>query len=189
MPIFIAFAAFVLVVYAHRQGVRLPSWLRQGSFGATKRSGGQKSGVRTAFLEMVLDHDSGAMEGTCLKGRFATRKLSALGRDDLLLLLAELNSADAQGELLLEAYLDRRWPDWRDAWTTRKAKENSRSSARSGVDLSEAYDVLGLKPGATRDEISAAHRRLMMKMHPDHGGSAYLASRINQARDALLLNR
>ena len=53
-------AAFVLVLYAHRQGVTLPSWLSQGSFGAAKKSAGQKSGVRTAFLEMVLDHDSGA---------------------------------------------------------------------------------------------------------------------------------
>jgi hypothetical protein len=169
MPIFIAFAAFVLVLYAHRQGVTLPSWLSQGAFGpVAKKSAGQKSGVRTEFLEMVLDHDSGAMDGTCLKGRFATRKLSTLTRDELLLLLGELDSSDAQGELLLEAYLDRRWPEWRDERTSDEAKGQSRSRTRNGLDVNEAYDVLGIKPGASRGEISAAHRRLMMKMHPDH---------------------
>ena len=186
MPIFIAFAAFVLVLYAHRQGVTLPSWLTQASNGGSKRSTGQRSGVRTAFLEMVLDHDSGAMHGTCLRGRFATRTLSSLGRDELLHLLGEVEGADAQSVLLLEAYLDRRLPDWRDARKRDSGKANSRSGSKSGLDRNEAYHLLGVKPGASADEVRAAHRRLMRKMHPDHGGPVHLASRINQARDLLL---
>jgi DnaJ homolog subfamily C member 19 len=50
----------------------------------------------------------------------------------------------------------------------------------------EAYEVLGLKPGADEDAIHAAHRRLMRTAHPDAGGSDWLASRVNQARDVLL---
>jgi hypothetical protein len=50
----------------------------------------------------------------------------------------------------------------------------------------EAYQILGLKPGADADAIHAAHRRLMRAAHPDTGGSDWLASRINQARDVLL---
>jgi DnaJ family protein C protein 19 len=50
----------------------------------------------------------------------------------------------------------------------------------------EAYQVLGLQPGASEENIRAAHRRLMQAAHPDHGGSDWLAARINQARDILL---
>jgi hypothetical protein len=185
VPVFIAFAAFVLLVFGHRFGLPIRSWVVSGEpFGAKRKSPGQKSGVRTAALEMVLDHDSGRMEGRCLKGRFSGRELSSLVESDLLQLLDELRFTDPQGAVLVEAYLDRRCGGWRDRSENReKAKRGSRGATMT---VNEAYDVLGLKPGAKEEHIRAAHRRLMMKFHPDQGGSTYLAARINEAKEVLL---
>ena len=186
MPVFIAFAAFLLLVFGHRFGLPIRSWVVSGEpFGTKRKSPGQKSGVRTAALEMVLDHDSGRMEGRCLKGRFNGRELSSLVESELLQLLDELRSTDPQGAVLVEAYLDRRYVGWRDRKTEsrEKAKRGPRGATMT---VNEAYDVLGLKPGAKEEHIRAAHRRLMMKFHPDQGGSTYLAARINEAKEVLL---
>jgi hypothetical protein len=188
LPVFVAFAAFMLIVYGNRLGLPVPPWPGfEGLFRAPRKSSGQQSGVRTETIEMVLDHDSGRMEGKCLKGRFAGRDLSSLRDAELFQLLEDIGSTDMQGAALLEAYLDRRCRGWRDR-RSREAKEEAKQPRnRAGrMDRKEAYDVLGLKPGAREPEIRAAHRRLMMKLHPDQGGSTYLASRINEAKDVLL---
>ena len=137
---------------------------------------------------MELDHDSGRMEGRCLKGRFAGRQLSALGDAVVLQLLEEISATDAQGALLLEAYLDRRCQGWRERRSGGASRDESKHPRDHTGRMSrkEAYDVLDLKPGATEAEIRSAHRRLMIKLHPDQGGSTYLASRINEAKDVLL---
>ena len=192
LPVFVAFAAFMLIIYGHRLGLPVPPWPGfEGLFRPPRKSAGQKSGVRTDTLEMVLDHDSGHMDGRCLKGRFAGRALSSLRDDDVLKLLDEIGATDPQGAALLEAYLDRRLQGWRD----RRAEDAPRGDARrprnqaGRMTAKEAYEVLALKPGATESEIRAAHRRLMMKLHPDRGGSTYLACRINEAKDVLLARK
>jgi DnaJ-class molecular chaperone len=86
----------------------------------------------------------------------------------------------------MEAYLDRRWRGWRDLNSDASAKTKRSSPRGSNMTANEAYDVLGLKPGAKEEQIRAAHRRLMMKFHPDQGGSTYLAARINEAKEVLL---
>lgn len=142
------------------------------------------SAVETRLLHMELDHASGEVEGRVKAGAFAGEMLSALGLSDLLALLEEAHREDPRAVPLLEAYLDRRAPDWRA-----RAHAGGQASAApdaAAMDERTALEILGLKPGATADEIRAAHRRLMAQIHPDRGGSDYLASQINRARDFLL---
>ncbi|HUO87814.1 MAG TPA: DnaJ domain-containing protein [Rhizomicrobium sp.] len=150
-------------------------------YGRRAPTGGQASGVRTAWLDMELDHDSGEMRGTVLKGAHAGKRLDQLDRADLLNLLAE--AADPDSRRLLEAYLDRTLgPDWRKD----SQESESPSRGKTGMSRAEALKVLGLQDGASEEDIRAAHRRLMMQNHPDRGGSDYLASKINEAKDVLL---
>ena len=149
---------------------------------------GQTSTVATAFLRMTLDHDTGSMEGTILRGRFAGMRLDELGAADLLALLRECRAEDEEGARLLEAYLDRVQPQWREELAGERAGGGAGARSTSGGDMSveEAYAILGLSAGADAEAIKEAHRRLMVKLHPDHGGSDYLATKINRARDVLL---
>lgn len=156
-----------------------------GFGGATTPSPGQTSEVETATLRMALDHDTGEMQGTVLRGRFEGRDLESMSFGELVQLLAECHANDEQSVSLLETYLDReQGPDWRD-----HAKEEGAqggATANAPITKDEAYDVLGLEPGASPEDVKEAHHRLMLKMHPDQGGSTYLASKINQAKDLLL---
>lgn len=167
-------------------GLPIGPWFGARGGDTASRSPGQSSRVQTEALEMELDHDSGRMEGRCLKGDFAGRTLSSLGEADLTTLLAELRVTDPQGMLLIEAYLDRRFPDWRQSGSADAKEEEPWGRAGGRMSLKEAYAALGLKSGASEDDIRAAHRKLMMKVHPDRGGSDYLAARINEAKDVLL---
>ncbi len=154
---------------------------RFGTFGSSGSSG-QSSSVRTPWLEMELDHDSGAMRGTILTGAFAGKRLDQLGRDDLMAFYAE--AGDGETRRLLEAYLDRTLgAEWRQASS---GAEPPPKAAPSGMTRGEALKILGLAEGASADDIRAAHRRLMLQNHPDRGGSDYLASKINEAKDFLL---
>jgi hypothetical protein len=156
-------------------------------------TGSQTSTVNTAFLRMTLDHDTGSMEGTILRGRFSGMRLEELAMADLLSLLRECRAEDEEGARLLEAYLDRLHPDWRDELAGERAgsaggsgRGSARSSSGGDMTVDEAYAILGLSPGADPEAVKEAHRRLMVKLHPDHGGSDYLATKINRARDVLL---
>jgi DnaJ domain len=153
--------------------------------------GGQSSTVSTDFLRMTLDHDTGTMTGTVLRGRFAGLRIEEMGQGELIDLLRECRAQDEESARLLEAYLDRLHPDWRDELAgggTGSTGGGSCPVPPSGGDitLAEAYAILGLSPGASSQEIKEAHHRLMIKLHPDHGGSDYLATQINRARDLLL---
>jgi len=151
--------------------------------GGARKSAGQTSNVRSQFLDMTLDHDSGQLNGRIVAGPFAGR---ALDDFDLPALAAMLPSFDAESITLLESYLDRRFPAWRQDAQFDGAGRQGRAASSGKMTDEEAYQILGLKPGAGRDEIGHAHRSLMKKLHPDQGGSTYLAARVNEAKDTLL---
>jgi len=152
------------------------------AFGAGARPG-RVSTARSATIEMRLDHASGAVSGWVLAGPFQGRALDELARPDCLNLLAACRRDDPEGARLLEAYLDRRFARWRDA---DEGQDETRRQARGAMTREEAYETLGLPQGASAEEIVRAHRSLMMKLHPDHGGSTLLAARVNQAKEVLL---
>ncbi len=155
------------------------------SFSGNRPSHGQKSQVQTDYLEMELDHDSGALSGIVKNGLFAGRNLANLSIEELMQLHEEYSRIDEDSKLLLENYLDRTHGT---AWRGDQAEETSNNStaSHSNISAQEAYDILGIKPGADKQVIIDAHRRLIQKLHPDRGGSSYLAIKINQAKDTLL---
>ena len=155
------------------------------SFGGNKPRQGQKSQVQTNYLEMELDHDTGTLSGIVKNGLFAGRNLANLSLSELLQLHEEYSQIDEDSKLLLENYLDKtHGTEWR-ANTSHESNSDSTTS-HTDVSIQEAYDILGIEPGADREAIIDAHRRLIQKLHPDRGGSSYLAIKINQAIETLL---
>jgi hypothetical protein len=150
-------------------------------------AGAQTSNVRAAGVEVWLDHASGEMDGRVLAGRHEGAAVSSLTLSELLDVASDF-AGDAESLRLLEGYLDRAHPGWRDDV---KADETRRQSAAAGsgnMSTKEAYEILGLRPGASDAEVTDAHRRLMKQVHPDRGGSAALAAKINEAK-ALILGK
>lgn len=157
-----------------------------GMAGGGRGGTGRTSKVETRFLRMELDHDSGTMDGEVIHGSFAGRRLDDLSLDDLIDLLRECASQDPQSGQVLEAYMDRVHGDWRERARGREEARAGGGAAGDAMSREEAYQILGLEPGADADAIKEAHRRLIAGLHPDHGGSTYLAAKINRAKDVLL---
>ena len=182
----------VLSILAGRIGLGLPVVAFAAAlFGRAMRSGGvsrqpaQRSTVRSAMLEMMLDHDTGDMDGLVLGGSHEGRQLSEMDEDELFDLAREA-AGDRESAELLEAYLDRRMPGWRDGVQADAGSREAASGHSGAMTEQEAHQILGLEPGATIVDIRKAHRKLMQRVHPDLGGSAFLAQRINEAKDFLL---
>lgn len=168
--------------------------LRQMWRNATGPSAGQRSEVSTRCLRMTLDHDTGSMSGTVLEGEYRGRSLEELTEAEQIDLLHALRVEDAESAALLEAYLDRIRPEWRQGaggagggpggGSADDARQ--RPASDGAMTREEAYGILGLEPGASPEQIKAAHRALMQKLHPDRGGSTWLAARVNEAKALLL---
>jgi hypothetical protein len=154
---------------------------------AQRRTPGRRSTVRTAALEMELDHDTGALDGVVLAGTYESKALGSMALPDLEELYREL-SGDAESRQLLETYLDGRFPAWRENAKADGGDRHGVAPGSGAMTKQEAYKILGLEAGATAADIRKAHRRLMQRLHPDLGGTSFLAARINEAKDVLLSN-
>ena len=153
------------------------------------RRTGTTSRLRSAVIEMEVDHVSGLMRGTVLAGPNEGKSLAHMTREQCEALHVLCLREDPDGAKLLEAYLDRRFPGWRPARNESADARGRRAQtgARPGImSEDEAYEVLGLHKGATRDDVVRSHRSLIKKLHPDHGGSTDLAARVNEAKDVLM---
>ncbi|MCC5813029.1 MAG: molecular chaperone DnaJ [Ectothiorhodospiraceae bacterium] len=142
--------------------------------------GGSGAGptMNAAMVSVWMDQDTGTMDGDVLRGPWRGWRLSRLSMDQVLELLDDCRQKDGQSAALVQAYLDRtygaRW---------RRDQDMGRQQAMT---REEACAILGVSPDADRDTVVAAHRRLIQKLHPDRGGSDYLASRVNEAKRRLL---
>jgi len=158
-------------------------WQGFGGFPGQARGRKGASSVSTGWLDMSLDHDSGDMDGRVLQGRFEGRQLSDLTSAELLDLMTEASS-DGDTVRLLEAFMDRNHPDWRE--TEDNTSGASRPASDGPMTIHEALTVLGLPDDASDDDVREAHRTMMKSHHPDQGGSDWYATKLNQARDTLL---
>lgn len=161
------------------------------TFDTDTETSGRTSKVRTSMIEMLLNHDTGAMDGTVVAGRFAGSRIGDLDSQQLVKLRIECLRADDQSAAVLEAYLDRNHVDWRSepGFQNTAGGADDKQSRGGIMSVDEALEVLGLEREAGPDEVIKAHRRLMKQYHPDQGGSDYLASKINEAKDILLDTR
>lgn len=179
LPLAIPIAAFALSLVAGGGGLG-------GFTGSGQKSKGQASHVQTERLEMELDHDTGHMDGKCLEGKFAGRALSSLSDREAIELYASFEADGLREAALMEAYLNWRVPNWQEKFGRTEERAGRGGFSKERMSVEEARAVLEVGAGASDEEIRQAHRRLMMKLHPDHGGSNYLAARINEAKDVLL---
>jgi hypothetical protein len=194
-PIFAAMGAAIPLILRAANLLRLVPALQQllrslgldGVIGSTRAGGaGQTSTIRTRYLSMRLDHASGALAGSVLDGPFKGRELGALTLSELRRLHEFYRDADAQSLAVLEAYLDREHGEgWREGIDPSTDQERP-ASRGAGLSEAEARSILGVAADADAETIRAAHRRLMQRLHPDRGGSDYLAAKINEAKRRLL---
>ncbi|MDX1712058.1 MAG: DnaJ domain-containing protein [Rhodovibrionaceae bacterium] len=181
---------------------QLPMLIRRWK-AASGPSAGQASTVETQYFRMTLDHDTGEMDGVVREGPQRGEKLSELDLETLIELWREARAEDERSASVLEAYLDRTHEGWREAagapGAGESAGEGSGEGARTGAGAGaggaaaagpmtkeQAREILGVSAAASREEILGAYRKLMQKLHPDHGGSNFLAAQINQAKRVLI---
>ncbi len=182
VPLLVRFAPFLSKYLGPGVGL--------GGLGAGLGSAGSHAGstsestVKTKSLIMSLNHASGKIDGRITAGKFDGAMLSQLSLEQLQAYYHDCETNDPEAIRVLQAYIARERPEWADA----PNDENSSSAQVGDGQLSarEAYDILGLDEGCTKEDIVNAHRSLMRQFHPDKGGSNYFAAKLNEAKSVLL---
>ncbi|MDC0998281.1 hypothetical protein OAS66_03210 [Alphaproteobacteria bacterium] len=163
--------------------------IRRAAKTASGPAKGQVSSVNTEFLEMNLNHDTGEMSGLVKKGEKKGYRIETLNLNQLLELIEESKS-DAASIQLLERFLDKYFDEnWRETYQSSSDRyENNNDYSSDSISRAQALKILGLVEPVTDEQIKEAHRRLILANHPDRGGSTFLATQINKAKDVLLEN-
>lgn len=141
---------------------------------------GKPSVIKTRGLAVSINFATGETTGEVFEGPFQGKPLADLNEDQLREQLAFFQQQDRQSALLLQAYLLRR------GFSTGTSQQQQPPPATTDLDDNEALLILGLEPGASREDIIRAHRSLIQKLHPDRGGNDYLAAKINAAKETLI---
>jgi hypothetical protein len=136
-----------------------------------------KTHAQTQLLKMSINPHNNQLQGEVINGPYVGSQLDQLSQQQLTQLLSYCHQQEKDSARVLISYLNQRFGyEW----------QKSSSTSTHSIDENSAYAILGLKKGASRDEIIQAHRRIIQKVHPDRGGSDYLAAQINQAKDLLI---
>jgi len=185
-------AIFAVLGAAMTQAMRLAPLLIKfapgmaGFFGGKTNPSGasSESRIRTQSLVMSLDQVSGRMHGEIISGEFAGRQLADLTTDELKAFYQYCEQHDTEAVRILQAYIARERQDWEDA-PSDEAQDASKLPSGE-LSVRDAFDILGLEPDSSKEQVIQAHRSLMMQFHPDKGGSNYFASKVNEAKTVLL---
>jgi len=186
VAIAVATTMLPLIIRLVRAARTAKNYARMSGFSAQS---GRTSTIQTSLLKMTLVHDSGDLDGEVISGPYSGRTLRSLSLSELMDMLRCSRAHDQESVSVLEAYLDRTHPSWREQaqWSDDNARsEGGAGNQETTITEDDAYRILGLKPGASADDIRVAHHRLISHLHPDRGGSSFLAAQVNRARDLLL---
>jgi len=163
----------------------LASWHRQRAAAASPTGGPQQTRAQTDTLEVVLDHATNLVSGHVRRGPGAGKSLDDLDQATLRALWHYCQEHDRDACQLLETYLTQRFGEEFQV-DDGVGEQTPPRANRGGMSRAEALAMLGLQEGASRDDIIRAHRQLMQKLHPDRGGTDYLAAQLNEAKSVLL---
>ena len=158
-------------------------------FGIDAPAGPGSSRVKTATLDATFDPLSGSVDGTITSGRFEAQKLSAMPLEDIRAYYKTCAEHDPQALRLIEAFVLREFPEQKNTgdWNaSQKYQQQGPAGADKAMSVAEAREILGVTDKASKQEITYAHRKLMARLHPDKGGSTFLATRVNLAKDTLI---
>ncbi len=148
----------------------------------TRSAGASPRQIRTRMLLFTLNHATGKIDGRVLGGDFAQQLLSAMNVEQLQALYTQCLQQDPAALHLLLLYAQRERPEWQVS----QAQAGGASGAEHSMLPADAAALLGVDISADVAAIRAAHKDLIARLHPDRGGTDYLAMQINRARDVLL---
>ena len=141
------------------------------------------STLRTSSLLLTMNSQSGQINGTVLQGSFNGRLLSELSNDELSSFYQACEQHDPEALQLLQTYISRERKEWSG---TQYQQSSNAAKIDDELSVREACDILGVKNDANKKMILEAYRALMRQLHPDKGGSNYLAAKVNAAKAVLL---